>query len=71
MSAFKRGRGWKYVCPDAPKHAQDNLKAKQKGGDTGKGGVKRGTKSPMRGKERNKSYRTRYDWRRKPKDKDE
>lgn len=71
MAAFKRGRGWKYVCPDDAKHAQDKLKAKQKPGDTGKGGVKRGTPSPRRGKrppeKHEKPYRTRYDWRRKPK----
>jgi hypothetical protein len=59
------------VCPDEPKHKQDKLKAKQRTGEKNRGGAKRGTPSPMRGKERNKPYRTRYDWRRKPKDKDE
>jgi hypothetical protein len=69
MAAFRRGRGWKYICPDEPQHAADKLKARQRTGDTSKGGVKPGTPSPLRGKPRpEKPYRTRYDWRRKPKD---
>jgi putative FmdB family regulatory protein len=62
MAAFKQGRGWKYLCANAGKHAEDKLKAKQKGPDQGKGGVKRGTPSPMLGKPRNKKYVTRYPW---------
>ncbi len=67
MAAFRRGSGWKYVCPDAGKHAADKLKAKQRGGDTGKGGVRKGTPSPMEGKQRNKPYKTRFDWTKKRK----
>lgn len=68
MAAFKRGKSWKYICPDAPKHAADKVKAKAAGGATGKGGVRRDTPSPLKDKPRaEKPYRTRYDWRRKPK----
>jgi hypothetical protein len=71
MAAFKRGGGWKYLCPDAGKHAQE--KATTQRGTSGKGGVKKGTPSPRRGRlaDVDQPYRTRYDWRRKPKDKDE
>ena len=67
MSAFKRGSGWKYVCPDAAKHAEDKVKAKQRTGGQNKGGVKKGKPSPKEGKEYPKKYRTRYDWTRKRK----
>jgi hypothetical protein len=67
MAAFKRGRGWKHVCPDAAKHDQEKLETRQRAGDTGKGGVRKGTPSPMAGKERNKPYRTRFDWTKKKK----
>jgi len=73
MAAFKRGSGWEYICPDEAKHAQDKLKAKAAGPSQGKGGVKKGTPSPLRGTQQGnaKPYRTRYDWtrkRRRPKD---
>lgn len=71
MAAFQRGKGWKYVCADAAKHASDKLTAKHAGPLKGKGGVKRGTRSPMLGKERKKKYVTRYPWspKTKPEDK--
>ena len=61
---------WKYLCADAGKHAEDKLRKKQQSGLTGKGGVKKGTPSPMRGKERRKKYVTRFDWTQKRRDKD-
>ena len=67
MHAFVKGRGWKYLCADAGKHAEDKLKKQQASGNTGKGGVRRGTPSPMRGRARNKKYVTRFDWTKKRK----
>jgi hypothetical protein len=71
MAAFKRAAGWKYRCADEAKHVQDKLKARQAGPLQGKGGVKKGTPSPMRGRERATKYVTRYPWspRTKPEDK--
>jgi hypothetical protein len=60
MAAFRRGSGWKYVCPDAPQHARDKLAA-----DTAKknrGGVKKGTPSPLLGRELNKPHRYKWKW---------
>ena len=62
MAAFQRGRSWKYVCPDAGKHAADKLKAKQRGPEQGKGGVKRGTPSPKHGKKYPKPVRKKWRW---------
>lgn len=62
MAAFKRGRGWKYVCPDAGKHAEDKLKARQAGPSKGRGGVKKGTPSPKMGKEYPKPVRLKFSW---------
>ena len=62
MAAFKRGSGWKYVCPDAAKHAEEKLRVKQAKSKRGRGGVKKGTPSPKQGKEYPTKYRTRYDW---------
>ena len=63
MAAFKRGRGWKYACPDAGKHAADKLRAKQLTGSKNKGGVKKGTRvSPKLGKEHQKPVRLKRDW---------
>lgn len=67
MRAFKRGKSWKYMCEDTVKHERDRVAAKAKGGASGKGGVRKGTPSPLRGTQQGnaKPYRTRYDWRKK------
>ncbi len=62
MAAFKRGRGWKYMCPDAAEHAQDKLEARQGGPAKGKGGVRKGTPSPKHGKEYPKPVRKKWRW---------
>lgn len=72
MAAFKRGGGWKYICPDEAKHAQDKLKAKAAGPAQGKGGVRKGTPSPLLGREKPKPVRLKRDWSKlRPKPKDE
>jgi hypothetical protein len=62
MSAFKRGRGWKYICPDDGKHRKEKLEAKQRGPLKGRGGVKKGTPSPKHGKEYPKEPRRKWYW---------
>lgn len=62
MSAFWQDGKWKYRCRDEAKHAQAALKAKQGGGATGRGGVRKGTPSPMLGKERKKKPRAKWYW---------
>ena len=60
MAAFKRGRGWKYLCPDAAKHAQAKLEARQRAKGQNKGGVRKGTPSPKLGKEYPKPPRRKW-----------
>jgi hypothetical protein len=62
MAAFVRGNGWVYHCADEGKHAEAKLRAQQQSGLTGKGGVKKGTPSPMLGRERNKKPRAKWYW---------
>lgn len=60
MAAFRKGRGWKYVC--TVNHAQEKLEARQKGPAKGRGGVRKGTPSPKLGKEYPAKPRKKWYW---------
>lgn len=63
MAAFKRGRGWRYICPDEGKHQQAKLQAKQLTGSRNKGGVTKGKRvSPKLGREYPKPIRPKWRW---------